>query len=125
MQFTQIQPFKSPLLENSDSLTELRSQDGVELNELAPIEENQAGETWYTCNRTKFFRHNKKAYRLIDGEGWKQVADPRGELPDYSRAKVFKNKEKSVTQHYNRLRRMKQRKAIARDTIKHQLASHS
>ena len=119
MQFTQIQPFKSLFLEDSDSLVESKVED--ELNEPWSPEDDQAGETWYACNRTKFFRHNKKAYRMVDGEGWKQIDDPRGELPDYTRAKALRNKEKGVRNHYNRLRRMKERKAIARDTIRQEL----
>ena len=122
MQFTQIQPFKSPLLEDSDALAELPSEGVRQGGAIEPsFEDDQEGESWYACNRTKFFRHDGKAYRMVEGEGWKQVADPRGELPDYGRSRAFRNKEKSVTKHYNRSRRMKIRKTTAREIIRAEL----
>jgi len=120
MQFTQIQPFKSPLMEDTDALIHPpTNQDSIE--SVGHYQEDQAGETWYQCNRTKFFRHNKKAYKMVDGEGWKQIADPRGELPDYGRSKAFREKQKSITQHYSRIKRMRKRAVVARDIVKREL----
>jgi hypothetical protein len=127
LQFTQVQSFQSPLLEDTDAIAHIDKggEEGVE-EELVPArrgEEESSGETWYRCDREKFFRYNKKAYRMVDGEGWKQIADPRGELPDYARAKSFRNKEKGIARHYGRIRRMKERKQTLLKIVKSQLAS--
>jgi hypothetical protein len=69
--------------------------------------------SWFASrrHRSNFFRYNKKAYRMIEGEGWKQIEDPRDELPDYERAKAFRDKKRRVESHYSRIRRKRTREA--------------
>ena len=120
LQSMQVQPFKSPLMEDTDEL-QLFS-DKTELNELSSESntwDDPEAESWWKQRRTssEFFRHNKKAYRLFEGEGWKQVEDPRGETPDYERSKKLRESKHKLSKIYPRRARVKARNEVINRTI--------
>jgi hypothetical protein len=102
MQFEKV----APVLSNKYSSP--KPEDGAVIDpreEPANYANNAVVPRHWKVVRRRFFRHDRKAYRLTAG-GWKQVQDPRGETP--------KPKRRHLPQH-ERIRRMKiQREAERR-----------
>lgn len=110
-QKTKIHPFQSPLSEETDALNTI--QNGCYTNSVTTEweEPDRPQDNWWKhrSTSTSFFRHNKKAYRLLPDEGWKQIPDPRGESPDYMRPKMLRNSKRRIAALYRR-RANKQRR---------------
>ena len=123
-QFTQVQAFKAPRMEDSRDLATLNAgMNSDELSEEVSFGQDDDHPSWWKERQTStnFFRHNKKAYRLLPSEGWKEVADPRGAHPDYSKSRSLRESRKSVRVHYARLDRRKQRQEITSRTLANRL----
>jgi hypothetical protein len=128
LQFTQVQPFKSPLMgEETHALVAVDDDDDSQDHRLQDIYDEFGTEepSWFAARRKRgnFFRFNGKAYRMVEGEGWKQVQDPRGELPDYARPKAFRDKKRAVLSQYSRIRRRKTRDATLKRIIQKKLSN--
>jgi hypothetical protein len=109
-QKTKVQSFKSPLAEDTDALLDTRcSEAGVEVAEMETPDES-----WWKHRQTskEFFRFNKKAYRLTQEEGWKQVEDPKGEKPDYKRQKMLRNAKRKISSIFKRRIAKKRRDSL-------------
>lgn len=116
LQRTQVQSFKSPLDADSDELASIESGKELDLEEC-PYE-NSDDSWWRDRQRSaSFFRYNKKSYRLGE-EGWKQIEDPRGELPDYDRAKALRRGRTKIRSNFARQARKKQRNAITHTVLR-------
>ena len=120
IQRIQVQPFVSPLSEDSTELMVPSDQD-AETHLLNPDGDfsESSSESWWK-NRgysTSFFRYNKKSYRLDSDEGWKQIADPRGELPDYEKSKSLRQHAKKIRSSFARRHRQKQRNSLINTVI--------
>ena len=109
-QKTKVQSFKSPLSEDTDALVDTRwSEEGVGVAEMETPDES-----WWKYRQTskEFFRFNKKAFRLTQEEGWKQVEDPRGEKPDYKRHKMLRNSKRKISSIFKRRIAKKRRDSL-------------
>jgi len=130
LQFTQVQPFKSPLVgEECTDLELARDADessGIRTTIPAEFDERPDEPSWFSARRKRqeFFRYNKRAYNLGE-EGWKQIEDPRGEVPDYERSKAFRDKKKNIEKHYSRMRRMRSRQLSVIKIVRKQLVNDS
>jgi hypothetical protein len=120
IQRIQVQPFVSPLGEDSTELM-VPSDQGVETRLSDPRGEfsESSSESWWKDRKysTSFFRYNKKAYRFDSEEGWKQIADPRGELPDYEKSKSLRQHAKKIRSAFARRHRQKVRNSLINTVI--------
>ena len=102
-QFTHVQKFN----DDCNSIEEYSDPNNTQ-------EERLVGGWWEQREHSReFFRYNKKAYRLNE-DGWKQVEDPRGPKPDYTRTKNLRNSKIKLEKQYARLRRKTQRETTAK-----------
>lgn len=73
-----------------DSAYSVSAEDGVLMDPTSPerteIEEAFA-ERWWSDLRRRFFRHNHRAYAIVDGQ-WQRVPDPKG--PHYKPRKRYR-----------------------------------
>ena len=97
LQTMQVEPFKSPLMEDCDQLSVVGNENEVERVDWTEFE-REHDQSWWKDRRTStsFFRHDKKAYRLDHEQGWKQIEDPRGQLPDYDKMNNIRRRKREL-----------------------------
>ena len=128
LQTTQVQPFVSPLMEDTSELEVVSDDDPKHSTELEPYPVHEdyesPSDSWWKSRKhsASFFRYNKKAYRLDETEGWKQIEDPRGELPDYSRSKALRNHQRKIRANFSRKAKLKQRNSIINTVIRQNIS---
>jgi hypothetical protein len=128
LQTAQVQPFVSPLMEDSSSLevqSHANAKNSTELEILQNSDDYEsASESWWKSRKlsASFFRFNKKAYRLNQTEGWKQVEDPRGELPDYGRSRALRNHLRKIRANSSRKAKIKQRNSAINTVIRQNIS---
>ena len=117
LQRTKVQGFKSPLDSDTDALATVEEEH--ESNDLEDSSFDTAGDSWWRDRKrsANFFRYNKKAYRLNE-EGWKQIQDPRGEMPDYERARALRKGRAKVRSNFAREARRKHRNVVTNTVLR-------
>lgn len=119
-----VQAFKSPLSDDTDALDTVNTDKRRDL-ETGWQDFEHPQEAWWKNRRisSRFFRYNKKAYKLHGDEGWKQIPDPRGETPDYMRPKMLRNSKRMISAVYRRKATKKRRDLIMNQIISREASS--
>ncbi len=119
LQKTQVHSFRSRLSPEADELTVAQEAEDKSVDFVGDDYESPDDSWWkHRRHSSHFFRYNKKAYRLSEEEGWKQVEDPRGELPEYSRAKALRLGRRNIKRTFARQARQKVRNSLINTAIR-------
>jgi hypothetical protein len=123
-QKTKVQAFKSPLSDDTDALDTVNTDKRSDL-ETSWQDFEHPQEAWWKNRRisSRFFRYNKKAYKLHSDEGWKEIPDPRGATPDYMRPKMMRNSKRMISSVYRRKATKKRRDLLINEIISRKASS--
>jgi hypothetical protein len=125
LQRTQVHKFHSPLMSDAEDLMINDKDNKSEVMYQVDIFESEGStDSWWKKRSitSEFFRMNKNAYRLVQGEGWKKVEDPRGKEPDYERSRKLRDGRVKMRSTFARLARKKLNTAVIKGLVRKRIS---